>query len=266
MTLTPMSSCEREILILCPSRKRARTCTTHKVLPSVRYFVDADEYDEYVRHVGEKSVVKVPDGLQVAPAGKCRTLNWLLDNYKTDDNIVLFTDDDIKAVSRIDFLKKRESKQCTETELFSLLRKMAVIAKGMGAKIGGFCTVGGDKDFIAMGGTNGYVFTEKSYIDGKAFIIFEDDGTRYDEELYLKEDIDFNCQSLKKNKCTLSAKFVVFVGRALNNSGGVVDVRTTQEELRQGAQMIDKHGGMLKLQISRAGNGVRKNAVQFGIK
>ena len=261
-----MSSLEKEILILCPSRRRARTCTTHKVLPSVKYFVGADEYDEYVECVGSEHVVNVGEGLQVPPSGKCKTLNWILDNYKNDNNIILFTDDDIIRVSRLDFLKRRETKRCSEEELFCLLQKMDVIAKGIGAKIGSFCTVGGDKDFIAMGGTNGYVFTEKSNIDGKAFIIFEDDGTRYDETLYLKEDIDFNCESLKKNKCTLSAKFVVFVGKALTNKGGVCDVRTIEEELRQGARMIEKHGAMLKLQTSRNGNGVRKNAVQFGIR
>lgn len=261
-----MSNCEKEILICCPSKNRPDTCTTHKVLPSVKYFVGADEYEQYVANVGVEHVVNVGEGLQVPPAGKCKTLNWILDNYKKPNNIILFTDDDIKKVSRLDFLAKRETKACEESELKELLQKMAVIANGMGAMIGGFCCVGGDKDFIAMGGTNGYVFGEKCYIDGKAFIVFQDDGTRYDEELYLKEDIDFNCQSLKKNKRTLSAKFVVFVGKALTNKGGVCDVRTTEEELRQGAMMLKKHGNMLKLQSSRQGNGVRKNAVQFGIR
>lgn len=254
------------VLICCPSKGRADSCTTHLCLPSVKYFVGADEYDDYCKHVGVDRVVNVGDGIQVAPSGKCRTLNYILDNYKTEENIILFTDDDIVKVSRMDFLKKRETKPCSEPELFALLNKMKVIADHMGAKIGGFCTVGGDRDFIAMGGTKGYQFGQKCYIDGKAFIIFSDDGTRYDETLYLKEDIDFNCQSLKKNKRTLSAKFVVFVGKALTNKGGVCDVRTKEKEIEQGSAMIKKHGSMLTLQISTVGNGVRKNAVQFKIK
>ena len=255
-----------DVLICCPSKGRADTCTTHLCLPSVKYFVGADEYDDYCRHVGAERVVNVGEGIQVAPYGKCRTLNYILDNYKTDNNIILFTDDDIVKVSRLDFLKKRETKPCKEDELFELLRKMDIIAQGIGAKIGGFCTVGGDKDFIAMGGVSGYVFCEKAYIDGKAFIVFDDDGTRYDEQLYLKEDIDFNCRSLLKNKRTLSAKFVVFVGKALTNKGGVCDVRTKEKEIAQGSAMIKKHGSMLTLQISTVGNCVRKNAVQFKIK
>ena len=261
-----MSNLDKDILICCPSKGRATSCTTHKVLPSVKYFVGADEYDDYCKAVGVANVVNVGEGLQVAPSGKCRTLNWILDNYKTDNNIILFTDDDIVKVSRMDFLKKRETKPCKEDELFELLRKMDIIAQGIGAKIGGFCTVGGDKDFIAMGGVSGYVFCEKAYIDGKAFIVFDDDGTRYDEQLYLKEDIDFNCRSLLKNKRTLSAKFVVFVGKALTNKGGVCDVRSVDKELEQGAEMIRRYGDMLTLHLSRKGNGVRKNAVQFGIK
>ncbi len=82
----------------------------------------------------------------------------------------------------------------------------------------------------------------------------------------MKEDIDFNCQSLLKNKRTLSAKFVCFVGKALTNDGGVVDVRNNEEELKQGEKMIDKYGQMLVLRVSNRGKGVRRLAVQFGIR
>lgn len=48
--------------------------------------------------------------------------------------------------------------------------------------------------------------------------------------------------------------------------GGCVDVRSTEEELRQGAMMIERYGDMLVLRISVKGQGVRKKAVQFGIR
>lgn len=258
---------DREILILCPSKNRAKSCTTHKVLPSVKYFVGPDEYEEYLKNVEEKNLVRLPEGIQVPPMGKCRTLNWILDNYKTNDNIILFTDDDIEKIFRIDFLDdKNKAKKLEENELKILIAKMGFIAKSIGAKIGGFACLSGSPDTLQMGLLNGFKFTQKKYIDGKAFIIYEDDGTRYDEELYLKEDIDFNCQSLLKNKRTFSAQFVCFAGKALTNSGGVVDVRNEAEELRQGAKMIDKYGQMLILRVSNRGKGVRRKAVQFGIK
>jgi hypothetical protein len=265
MILTTQEIYKKEILICCPSKGRADTCTTHKVLPSVKYFVSEDEYEDYVKNVGVDNVIKVSRDIQCPPVGKCRTLNYILDNYKTEDNVILFTDDDIKYISRVDFLDNNRAIKTNEDELFCLIRKMAFIAKNIGAKIGGFACLG-NPDILQMGLSNGFKFTQKKYIDGKAFLIFEDDGTRYDEELYLKEDIDFNCQSLLKNKRTLSAQFVCFVGKALTNRGGVVDVRSEGKELEQGKKMIDKYGDMLVLRISTTGNGVRKKAVQFGIK
>lgn len=256
---------DREILIACPSKGRASTCTTHKVLPSVKYFVSEDEYEEYCRYVGADRVVSVSRDIQCKPAGKCRTLNYILDNYKTEENIILFTDDDIKTIKRVDFAGSEKAIDCTEEELKILLCKLKVIADGIGAKIGGFACIM-PYDVLQMGFSNGFKLTQKKYIDGKAFIIYSDDGTRYDEELYLKEDIDFNCQSLLKNKRTLSAQFVCFSGVALTNKGGCVDVRSTEKELEQGSKMIKKYGDMLVLRISTKGNGVRKKAVQFGIR
>ena len=111
-----------------------------------------------------------------------------------------------------------------------------------------------------------YRLLQKKYIDGKAFIVYDDDGTRFDEELYLKEDIEFNCQSLVKNKRTLSAPFVCFSGKALTNKGGVCNVRTDAEELRQGSIMLDRYSGMLIVRRSTKGDGVRRKAVQLGFK
>lgn len=265
MILTTQKIYDTEVLFLCPSKGRAKTCTTHKCLPSVKYFVDSSEYNEYVESVGEDSVVCLPDGINVPPSGKCRTLNWLLDNYKKQDNIVLFTDDDISQIVRVDFLEKNKTKELDEDGLKILLCKMNFIAREIGAKIGGFaCLSSGD--ILQMGLSNGFKLTQKKYIDGKAFIIFEDDGTRYREEFYLKEDIEFNCHSLRKNQRTLSAQFVCFRGKALKNSGGVVDVRTKDEEIRQGGMLIDRYGDMLVLRTSNVGNGVRRKAVQFGIR
>lgn len=209
-----------KVLICCPSKGRAKTCTTHKVLPDVKYFVSEDEYDDYVANVGVDRVEKVSNEIQCPKFGKCRTLNYILDNYKTDDNVILLTDDDIKTVKRIDFLEKWKVKECSQKELCILLCKLKFIADSIGAKIGGFASVS-SSDVLQMGASNGFKLTQKKYIDGKAFIVFTDDGTRYDENFYLKEDIEFNCHSLTKNKRTLSAQFVCFSGKALTNGGGV---------------------------------------------
>lgn len=256
----------KEILIFAPSKGRASTCSTHNVLPSVVYVISEDEFEEYKKFVPEKNLLCVKRNIQEKPVGKVRTLNYLLDNYKTNDNIILFTDDDIKKIYRADFLKKWELKPTNEDEIKILLAKLSLIAKGIGAKIGGFACLSGGGDLMQMGGPYGYKLIEKAYIDGKAFIIYEDDGTRFDETLYLKEDIDFNCQSLLKNKRTLSPRFICFCGQALTNKGGCVDIRTTEKELEQGSLMLKKYGDMLVLRKSSRGNGVRKNAIQFGIK
>lgn len=265
MMFTTQKIYEKEILFLCPSKGRAKTCTTHNVLPSVKYFVAPEEYESYSNSVGYRNVIKLPEGIQVSPVGKCRTLNYILDNYKKDDNLIVFTDDDILKIFRVDFLDNNKPKELTEDDLKIAIAKLKFIADNIGAKIGGFACLT-TPDILQMGLSNRFRLTQKKYIDGKAFIIYDDDGTRYNEDLYLKEDIDFNCQSLLKNKRTLSAQFICFVGKALSNSGGVVDVRSNEEELRQGKKMIDKYGQMLRLRVSNKGNGVRRKAVQFGIR
>lgn len=160
---------DKEILIFCPSRGRAKTCTTHKVLPSVVYWVGEDEYEEYVENVGEDRVRCVPDGIQVPPSGKCRTLNYLLDNYKNENNIILFTDDDIFKIVRIDFLEKRKTKEVKEDELKILLCKLGFIAKNIGAKIGGFsCLSSGD--ILQMGLSNRFRLTQKNILMGKLLL------------------------------------------------------------------------------------------------
>lgn len=257
----------REILICVPSKGRAKTCSTHKLLPSCKYFVAPEEAEEYITNVGPERVCVVPEGVQIAPSGKCRTLNWILDNYKKPGNVILFSDDDINRISRPDFgnLHDNSGVIVTEPELRELIDKMARIAEIVGAKIGG-CSALSSPDILQMGLSGGFRLQQKAYIDGKAFIVYEDDGTRFDETLYLKEDIDFNCQSLRKNGRTLSAPFVVFVGKALTNRGGVVDYRTNEKELEQGSMLLKKHPGMLRLRISQKGSGVRKKAVQFGLR
>ena len=255
---------EKEVLFFAPSLGRADTCSTHEVIQSVKYVVAESEAEAYSRHVPLQNIEIVSDQIQCAPSGKCRTLNWILDTFKTDDNVIVFTDDDIKSIAKVDF-ENNEETATTEEEIVICVQKLAFIAKQIGAKIGGFSALS-SADSMLMGLTNRYKLTQKKYIDGKAFIVYEDDGTRFDESLFLKEDIDFNCQSLLKNKRTLSAGFVCFVGKALTNKGGVVSVRTDEEELRQGAIMLEKYSGMLRTRVSTVGNGVRKKAVQLGLR
>lgn len=254
----------REVLFCCPSLGRADTCSSHLIFPSVKYFVRESEAEDYARRVPKENIVPVSNDIQCPPSGKCRTLNWILDNYKTDDNIIVFTDDDIQHIKRIDFTQNK-SIDTNEAELVILIQRLAWIAKNIGAKIGGFACLS-SYDELQMGMSAHFKLSQKKYIDGKAFIIYEDDGTRYDESLYLKEDIEFNCQSLLKNKRTLSAQFVCFSGKALTNKGGVVNVRTSEEEKRQGEIMLDRYSGMLRIIQSTRGDGVRKKAVQLGLK
>lgn len=255
---------DREVLFFAPSLGRGDTCSTHMAIPSVKYVVAESEAEEYAKRVPATNIEVVSDEIQCKPSGKCRTLNFILDTFKTKDNIIVFTDDDIKQIYKVDF-ENNEETLVSEEEVVLCVQKLAFIAGKIGAKIGGFSALS-SADSMMMGLTNRYKLTQKKYIDGKAFIVYEDDGTRFDESLFLKEDIEFNCHSLVKNKRTLSAGFVCFVGKALTNKGGVVSVRTDEEELRQGAIMLERYSGILRTRTSTTGNGVRKKAVQFGLR
>lgn len=253
------------ILVACPSVGRADSCTTHKVIDEVVYFVDESEVEAYRKTWS--NVVAVPAGVNVRPSGKCRTLNWILDNYSSEFDIIYFTDDDIYKFGRIDFLDENKPIDSDWEHTKNVVFQLKEIADKIGAKIGGFSCLSDCHDRINAGGTSGYKLVQKKYIDGKAFIIFSDDGTRYDEELFLKEDIDFNCQSLLKNKRTLSAPFVVVCGKALKNKGGVCDIRTMQKEIEHARKLIYKAGDMVSPIIPRKiTKGVRSQAVQMKIR
>lgn len=254
------------ILVACPSAGRADSCTTHKVFDDVVYFVDESEYKEYKKRWS--NVVAVPMGVNVRPAGKCRTLNWILDNYAKKYDVIFFTDDDITKIGRVYFGKEGNKTDIVDWENVKIcIRHLKFIADKIGAKIGGFSCLGNSFDKLQMGGSVGkYPLIQKKYIDGKAFIIFSDDGTRYDEELFLKEDIAFNCESLLKNKRTLSVPFVCVCGKALTNKGGICDVRTMDKEIEHARKLIQKYGDMVRPIINkRTTKGVRSQAVQLKI-
>lgn len=253
------------ILVACPSAGRASTCTTHKLINDVVYFVDEGEADGYMKIWGK--VVVLPSGVNVRPNGKCKTLNYVLDNYFDKYDIIYFVDDDLEKFGRMDFLNKNKGIQANWVEVRNVIFHLKEIADKIGAKIGGFSCLG-SFDRLQMGGTGDYRLMQKKYIDGKSFIHFADDGIRYDEELYLKEDICFNCESLLKNKRNLCAPFVVVKGKALTNKGGVVDVRTLEKEIEHGRKLIKKVGDMVSVRLVNANrsNGVRGQAVQMKIR
>lgn len=254
------------MLVACPSAGRADTCTTHKLIEDVVYFVDKAEAEAYKKSWG--NVVVLPDGVNVRPSGKCRTLNYILDNFAKHYDIIYFVDDDLEKFGRIDFLNKNKGITASWDEVRNVIFHLKEIADKIGAKIGGFSCLGGINDKIQMGGQLGYKLMQKKYIDGKSFIIYQDDGTRYDEELYLKEDICFNCESLLKNKRNLCAPFVVVKGKALTNRGGVVDVRTKELEIEHARKLIKKVGDMVSVRLENDGKtkGVRGQAVQMRIR
>lgn len=254
------------MLVACPSAGRASTCTTHRLIDEVVYFVDESEAEGY-RKVWDKVVV-LPSGVNVRPNGKCKTLNYVLDNYFDKYDLIYFVDDDLEKFGRTDFLNKNKGIQASWGEVRNVIFHLKEIADKIGAKIGGFSCLGGIDDKIQMGGTSNYRLMQKKYIDGKSFIHFADDGIRYDEDLFLKEDICFNCESLLKNKRNLCAPFVVVKGKALTNKGGVVDVRTQELEIEHARKLIKKVGDMVSVRLVNASksNGVRGQAVQMKIR
>lgn len=196
-------------------------------------------------------------------------MNWILDNYAKKYDIIFFTDDDIKKIGRVYFGEDENKPDKADWEEVKIcLSHMKFIADKIGAKIGGFSCLENSFDKMQMGGGGGkFALIQKKYIDGKAFIIYSDDGTRYDEELYLKEDIAFNCESLLKNKRTLSVPFVCVSGKALVNKGGVCDVRTMDLEIEHARKLIYKYGDMVRPFINKkTTKGVRSQPVQLRIE
>lgn len=85
-------------------------------------------------------------------------------------------------------------------------------------------------------------FRLHAYLDGQLMVITKNDGIRYDEKAFLKEDVDFMLQHIEKYHKTLRIDKYYPKAKGFDNKGGFFDMRTEEKE-KAGFRYMQKKWG-----------------------
>lgn len=225
------------ILYACPSYKRAKTIEASRWLKKCIIYVGAFEYNDYVTsgRCEKENVYAVPDGVQGNGKGHC--LNWMLDNVWQDDtDALVIVDDDMRCMMR--HVSGGKDEKLTEDEFYEMVEHYSLLAKEWGC---GLWSVNINGDPLIY--ETAKPFRLHAYLDGQFTVIVRNPpDIRYDEELTVKEDVDFALQHMQKyHKALRVDRYYPKVG-GFNQVGGVGEFRNKEIEQEQ-FRMLQKKWG-----------------------
>lgn len=238
-----------KIKYLVPSYKRAKTMTTLDYLKKAVVVVSEDEIDNYKKYHPDYSddrFIACPREFQ--GKGKPKILNWILDNQFDDCDVIIELDDDIHAY--MTNVKNGKSRPLDEEEVYEVFENNCNIAREWGCGIWGL-NINSDPlsydEFLP--------FRLHAYIDGGTVAHVVKNELRYDEELSVKEDVDYFLQNLKKYHKALRVEKYWIKKESFTNEGGANAIRTSLLEKEQFKRMQEKWGS----QIIRPNHPTAKN-------
>lgn len=226
-----------KIKYVSPSYKRADGCLILKAFSRVKVYVCPEEYDDYCRFNKEYSdrIIKCPKGIQ--GNGKSRCMNWMLDTLWDDDtDAIIMMDDDISGIKR--HIKNGKDEDVLEDEFYELVEDWVLLGKEWNC---GLLALSPTSDPLTY---HEYApFRLLAYCDGQFTGWLQKNELRYDEELTIKEDVDFALQNWKKyHRCLRIEKYYPKSKSFGDNKGGCNCFRSVEEEKRQFIMMQKKWG------------------------
>lgn len=228
-----------KIKYIVPSYRRAKTMTTLDYLSKAVVVVSEDELEEYKRYhpqYDDSRFIACPRDYQ--GKGKPRILNWILDNLWSDCDAIIELDDDIHAY--MVNVKNGKSRALTENEVYEIFENNCNLAQEWGCAIWGL-NINSDPlsydEFLP--------FRMHAYIDGGTVGHVLKNELRYDEELSVKEDVDYFLQNLKKYHKALRVEKYWIKKESFTNEGGANAIRTSDLEKEQFRRMQKKWGSKI---------------------
>lgn len=225
------------IKYVSPSSNRAEGALTLKFLSRVKMYVSPRDYPNYVKHNPSHvdQLVMVPEGVQ--NYGKSKCMNWMLDNLWEDDtDAIIMLDDDIRGIMK--HVKRGTDQPITEDEFYELCEVWVLLGKEWGCGM-----------FAISPSSDPFVYDEflpfrlHGYCDGQVTGWIQRNELRYDEELTIKEDVDFALQNWRKyHKCLRIDKYYPKSKSFGDNKGGCNDFRSSEVEKKQFKRMQKKWG------------------------
>ena len=225
------------IKYLVPSYKRAKTMTTLDYLDKAVAVVSEDEIEEYRKYnpgYSEDRFIVCPREYQ--GKGKPKILNWILDNcWDEETDAIIELDDDIHGY--MVNVKNGKSRRLEADEVYEIFENNCNLAREWGCGIWGL-NINSDPltydEFVP--------FRLHGYIDGGTVGHVIRNELRYDEELSVKEDVDYFLQNLKKYHKALRIEKYWIKKESFTNEGGANAIRTSRLEKAQFKRMQEKWG------------------------
>jgi hypothetical protein len=225
------------IKYVSPSYKRAKGCLVLGFLSKIKVYVAPQEYDDYCKYNKEYQdrVVAVPDGVQ--GNGKSKCMNWMLDNlWDEDTDAIIMIDDDVSGIMK--HIKNAKDEKISEEDFYELVENWVRLAKEWGC---GMFAISPSSDPLVY--DEFAPFRLHGYCDGQVTGWCMKNEIRYDEELTIKEDVDFALKNWQKyHKCLRIEKYYPKSKSFGDNEGGCNVFRSSEEEKRQFKIMQKKWG------------------------
>ena len=224
------------IKYVSPSYKRPDACPVIHFLKKIKLYVTPEEHEEYCKYNKgcEDRIIACPKGIQ--GNGKSRVMNWLLDNeFDENTDAVIMIDDDVSGIYK--HIKNTTDQLISEQDFYELVESWVVLGKDW--KCGIFALSPSSDPVIY----EEYIpFRLHGYCDGQVTGWIQRNELRYDEELTIKEDVDFALKNWQKYKKCLRIEKYYPKSKAFTNKGGCNEFRSEQEEKRQFKIMQERWG------------------------
>lgn len=228
-----------KIKYIVPSYKRAKTICTLDYLSKAVAVVSEDEIEEYRKchpQYDEIRFIECPREFQ--GKGKPKVLNWILDNLFSDCDCLIELDDDIHAY--MVHMKNEKDRILDEEEVYEIFENNCRIAKEWGCGIWGLSPNSDPMVYDEF-----KPFRLHAYIDGGTVGHVDKNDLRYDEELSVKEDVDYFLQNIQKYHKALRIEKYYINKESFTNEGGANAIRNSKLEKEQFQKMQEKWGSKI---------------------
>lgn len=250
-----------KIAVACPSYKRPY-CRTAHYIPDTRVYVDASEYDDYVKENGGNGViVACRDGIQ---GNLPRVRNYILDTEFNENHadIVVMMDDDVSAIG---LHKPNESngfgyKQTIikdPEDFYNFIVYGSILCQEWGFGMWG---VNHNQDKMLYQHFAPFYTLRPSV---GQFMVFVKNELRFDENLPLKEDFDMNIQQNNKYRGCLLISFAFVSGDFGNLSGGTSVRRNYEREFEQFKLFKKKWGSKIVIGVNEHSHQVKGEVKEY---
>ncbi len=207
------------MIIAIPSKGRAGSTTTNKVLPNLGvFYVPESEVHQY-------SYIKNLVGVPVEVRGITATRNWILKN--TDDQRVVFLDDDVKEYGWNDLGRTQSTKIKINDENFwhDQFHLAFDLCEQLGFKMWGLKTEGAPRGVYPY---KPILF--KTYLTASCMGMINDEEFYFDEDFKVKEDYEICLRHIVKYGGILGIRYLHWENNHWEKAGGCNDYRTIEME------------------------------------